>query len=102
MNNIAVEPTEDQKTAKHMKQARKQAHSRRHKPPFQQMSEMPMEMGSRKCGTQIPASEMGLRQSPAVEQVFSVSLLQANASGPGGDQDLAEGGASGSVGGQEV
>jgi len=94
--------TKEQKAAQHVKQARKQAHNRRQKPPFREMSEVPMEMGSRKCGTQIPASEMGLRQSPAVEQVFSVSLLQANASGPGGDQDLAEGGASGSVGGQEV
>merc|ERR1719453_2219435 len=98
----APKVTKEQKAARHVKQARKLAHSRCQKPPFRQMSEVPMELGSRKCGTQIPASEMGLKQTEAVEQVFGASFLQANASGPGGDQKLAEGGAAGSLDGQEV
>eukprot|EP00746_Dinoflagellata_sp_MGD_P160731 gnl/MRDRNA2_/MRDRNA2_87619_c0_seq1.p1 gnl/MRDRNA2_/MRDRNA2_87619_c0~~gnl/MRDRNA2_/MRDRNA2_87619_c0_seq1.p1 ORF type:complete len:711 (+),score=195.40 gnl/MRDRNA2_/MRDRNA2_87619_c0_seq1:91-2223(+) len=99
--NVPKELTKEQKAARHVKQARKLAHSRHQRPAFREMSEVPMEMGSRKCGSQIPASEMGLKQTEAVEQVFG-SFLQANASGPGGDQQLAEGGAAGSLDGQEV
>lgn len=101
-NDIPKEPTNEQKAARHVKQARKNAKGRHQKTPFRQMSEVPMEMGSRKCGTKIPASDMGLRQTPAAQQVFSAAFLQANASAPGGDQELAEGGASGKVDGQEV
>jgi hypothetical protein len=98
---VVKELTKEQKAARHLKQARKQAH-RRQRPPFRQMSEVPMELGSRKCGTQIPASEMGFKPE-AVEQVFGASFLQANSTaGPGGDQDLAEGGAAGKVADQEV
>jgi len=101
-SDLPKELTKEQKAARHVKQARIKAHSRHNRPPFREMSEVPMEMGSRKCGAKIPASEMGLKQTEAVEHVFGASFLQANTSGPGGDQALAEGGAAGSVDGQEV